>query len=188
MLDCNNVDKPCIGQEFDTLLDARKFYNWYVLRKGFGTRRSSSNKSYVGRVIWKRFVYDKQGFKKKYGREDVQRHRDTGVGCKAHMVVRLTKGKKRVVSIFLEEHNHDLDTPRRVVKHRSHNQSHKNPLASNLMDKFQGSGMGTSRIAKAINAKNWSNCITGKQVTEHLRQQLQNRVGREGVMVAMHFQ
>ncbi|GAV61214.1 FAR1 domain-containing protein, partial [Cephalotus follicularis] len=161
----------------------------YALKKGFGTRKSSSNKSAVTRdVIFKRFVCDKEGFKKQDESDNVRRHRNTRDGCMALMEVRMKKHGKWIVTKFVEEHSHDLDTPRRVWKHHSHNVSHKNPVAMNLMDQFHGYRMGPSKIAKAINATSGSTSITARHVSEHSRENSNNNVGPKGVQVAMIFQ
>ncbi|GAV64617.1 hypothetical protein CFOL_v3_08135, partial [Cephalotus follicularis] len=52
-----------------------------------------------------------------------------------------SKNEKWVVTRFVEEHSHILDTPRRVSKRRSHNISHKNVVAKNLMDQFHSCAM-----------------------------------------------
>ncbi|GAV85850.1 FAR1 domain-containing protein [Cephalotus follicularis] len=157
----NSAKIPYINQEFDSFDDAYNFYNLYALKKGFGTRKSSSNKSAVTRdVIFKRFVCDKEGFKKQDERDNVRHRCNTREGCMALMEVRMKKHGKWIATKFVEEHSHDLDTPRRAWKHRSHNVSHKNPVAMNLMDQFHSCEMGLSKIVKAINATSGSTSIT----------------------------
>ncbi|GAV77819.1 FAR1 domain-containing protein [Cephalotus follicularis] len=133
------VEKPYLNQEFDHLHDVYNFYNRYALHKGFGIRKSSSSKSSVtGELIWKKFVCDKAGWRAKHkekedGSEVVGWSRETRDGCMASLNVRWKKHGKWVVTGFVEEHSHTLDTPRRTKKHRSHNVSHKIFAAKDLM-------------------------------------------------------
>ncbi|GAV76615.1 LOW QUALITY PROTEIN: FAR1 domain-containing protein/SWIM domain-containing protein, partial [Cephalotus follicularis] len=184
---------PYVNQEFDNLDDVYNFYNYYALHKGFGIRRSSSSKSSVTEeLIWKKFVCDKEGWraknKEKYDESEVvSRCRETRDGCMASLNVRWKKYGKWVVTGFVEEHSHTLDTPRRTKKHRSHNVSHKISAAKDLMEQLHSCGMGSSLIAKAINTMGNITAITTDYVVSHLRKHRKKNVGREGYLVAMHF-
>ncbi|GAV73041.1 FAR1 domain-containing protein/SWIM domain-containing protein, partial [Cephalotus follicularis] len=81
-------------------------------------------------------------------------------GCMASLNVRWKKHRKWVVTRFEEEHNHILDTPRRPKKHHSHNVSHKNSAAKDLMEQLQSCGIGPSTIAKTINMNSSPKLIT----------------------------
>ncbi|GAV86504.1 hypothetical protein CFOL_v3_29934 [Cephalotus follicularis] len=105
----------------------------------------------------------------------------------ASLNVRWKKHGKWIVTGFIEEHSHTLDTPRRTKKHRSHNVSHKIPVAKDLMEHLHSCGMGPSAIAKAINTTGNTTEITTEHVVSHLRKHRMNNVGREGYLVAMHF-
>ncbi|GAV73042.1 LOW QUALITY PROTEIN: FAR1 domain-containing protein, partial [Cephalotus follicularis] len=175
---------PYLNQEFDNLDDVHNFYNCCALHKGFGIRRSSS------KLIWKKFVCDKACWRAKNkekadGSEVVNRCSETRDGCMASLNVRWKKHRKWVVTRFEEEHNHILDTPRRPKKHHSHNVSHKNSAAKDLMEQLQSCGIGPSTIAKTIHGNITE--ITTEQVIHHLRKHRMNNVGREGYFVAMHF-
>ncbi|GAV65263.1 hypothetical protein CFOL_v3_08778 [Cephalotus follicularis] len=100
----------------------------------------------------------------------------------ALMEVRIKRHGKWIVTKFVEEYSHDLDPPRRALKHLSHNVSHKNHVVMNMMDQFHGCGIGPSKIAKAINATSGSTPITTLHVSEHFRENRKNNVGREGFM------
>ncbi|GAV58693.1 FAR1 domain-containing protein, partial [Cephalotus follicularis] len=105
--------------EFDNLYDVYNFYNYYALHKGFGIRRSLSNKSSAtGELIWKKFVCNKAGWRaknkeKEDGSEVVSRCRETRDGCMARLNVRWKRHGKWVVTRFVKEHSHTLDTPRK---------------------------------------------------------------------------
>ncbi|GAV90078.1 FAR1 domain-containing protein, partial [Cephalotus follicularis] len=187
------VEKPYLNQDFDHLHDVYNFYNRYALHKGFGIRKSSSSKSSVsGELIWKKFVCDKAGWRAKHkekddGSEVVGWSRETRDGCMASLNLRWKKHGKWVVTGFVEEHSHTLDTPRRTKKHRSHNVSHKISAAKDLMEQLHSCGMGPSVIAKAINTTGNITEITTEHVVHHLRKQRMNNVGQEGYLAAMHF-
>ncbi|GAV82966.1 LOW QUALITY PROTEIN: FAR1 domain-containing protein, partial [Cephalotus follicularis] len=181
-----------LNQEFDNLDDVYTFYNCYALHKGFGVRKSSSSKSSAtGELIWKKFVCDKASWRVKNkekvdGSEAVSRCRETRDGCMTSLNVRWRKHGKWVVTGFVEEHCHTLDTPRRAGKHRSI-VSHKSSAAKDLMEQLHTCGMGPSVIAKAINIMGNITDISTDHVINHLRKHRMNNIGIEDYLVAMHF-
>ncbi|GAV84518.1 FAR1 domain-containing protein, partial [Cephalotus follicularis] len=186
------VEKPYLNQEFYNLDDVHNFYNCYALHKGFGIRRSSSSKSSAtGELIWKKFVYYKEGWREEQRKEDgnevVSRCRETRDGCMASLNVHWKKHGKWVMMGFVEEHRHTLDTPRRTKKHHSHTVSHKISVAKDLMENLHTCGMGPSIVAKATNNMGNITKIAMEHVVNHLRNHRMNNVGQEGYLVAMHF-
>ncbi|KAK8955074.1 Protein FAR1-RELATED SEQUENCE 5 [Platanthera zijinensis] len=182
---------PYIGQVFDSLDDVYIFYNGYALQKGFGIRKSSTFKSHGSRdLIRKRFVCDKEGFKiiSTNASVDIARLRDTRIGCMEKLEARKSKEGQWIVASFMDSHNHFLDSPRRASKHRSHNKSHKSFVARSLMNQLCNSGLGPSKIARALNTTSGNTSISCQQVIDQLRLEKKNNIGSEGVQVATYLQ
>jgi len=176
-----SLKEPYIGQCFDNLDEVYTFYNAYARNLGFGIRKNSSSKSKVsGNLIWKNYVCDKAG-KKCIRSNDTSKvinlRRETRMACPAKLDVRKTKDDIWIVSNFIKEHNHTLDTPRRTLKHRSHHTSHRSFMTKAMMDQLHGAGLGPSNIAKTLNATSEDNSITAQNVIDHIRQQRKNQIG-----------
>ncbi|XP_038707587.1 protein FAR1-RELATED SEQUENCE 5-like isoform X2 [Tripterygium wilfordii] len=114
---------PKIGQEFESLDEAQKFYNEYAREAGFSTRMWTTNRNKNNEIIRKEFVCYKEGAREKGEliSDGSRRRGTTREGCKGKMVVvRSTSKMSFIVSIFCEVHNHVLTTPRKVHLLRSH--------------------------------------------------------------------
>ncbi|KAK8919006.1 Protein FAR1-RELATED SEQUENCE 5 [Platanthera zijinensis] len=187
-----NYEEPYVGQIFNDLDAIYNFYNAYARKLGFGVRKNSSTISKVsGKRIWKNYVCDKAGVK--FCRpidssEEIKRLRETRSCCLAKLDVRKFDDDKWIVTNFIKEHNHELDTPRRTLKHRSHHISHKNAIAKSLMKQLHGSGIGPSIIAKTLNATGLDNNISAQNVTDHVRNQRKYQVGFQGQYVYQYLQ
>ncbi|KAK8945032.1 Protein FAR1-RELATED SEQUENCE 5 [Platanthera zijinensis] len=184
--------EPYIGQCFDGLDAVYRFYNAYARKLGFGVRKNSSTFSKVsGDRIWKNYVCDKAGVKLSRpsdSLEEFKRRRETRLGCLAKLDVKKCAPDSWIVTNFIKEHNHQLDTPRRTIKHRSHHISHKSVVAKILMEQLHGSGIGPSTIAKTLNATGMDNSISAQNVTDHVRHQRKNHVGFQGLHVYQYLQ
>ncbi|KAK8950708.1 Protein FAR1-RELATED SEQUENCE 5 [Platanthera zijinensis] len=88
-----------------------------------------------------------------------------------------------VVTGFIKQHNHELDTPRKAKRHRSHNVLHKDKEVKNLMDQLYSAGMGPAKIARILNETNTNSSISAKQVSMHLSEHRKNNIGNEGASV-----
>ncbi|KAK8933970.1 Protein FAR1-RELATED SEQUENCE 5 [Platanthera zijinensis] len=132
-----DLNKPYVGQIFNDLDAIYNFYNAYARKLGFGVRKNSSKISKVsGKRIWKNYVCDKAGVKfcrRINSSEEIKYLRETRSGCFAKLDVRKSDDDKWIVTNFIKEHNHELDTLRRTLKHRSHHISHKKAIAKSLM-------------------------------------------------------
>ncbi|KAH7670560.1 FHY3/FAR1 family protein [Dioscorea alata] len=105
--------------------EAYDYYNQYAYKKGFSVRKGAIRKSEKdGNVIGRRLHCSKEGyreerFKKTEGSK--KRHRgETRCGCKAKLLVNKNLDGSWVVSMFVEEHNHVLATPRKCHLLPSH--------------------------------------------------------------------
>jgi zinc finger SWIM domain-containing protein 3 len=114
-------NKPYVGLEFRTPDEAYDFYNNYAGRVGFSVRKASRASSRQG-VSSIRFTCHKEGFSNYQKKKEMpigsctnQRtpEKQKGIirmGCKASCRIKLVKGNIWQVSVFVEEHNHDLVT------------------------------------------------------------------------------
>ncbi|XP_020258889.1 protein FAR1-RELATED SEQUENCE 5-like [Asparagus officinalis] len=117
-----NAPKPLLGMKFNSHEEAYNYYNSYALLMGFGIRKSSVNYSRKTReVVDRKFVCDKEGYKPNSGKIEIPLRRETRVGCKAMMRVKLLEDKSWEVTGFVEEHtNHVLSSPDKAKMHRAH--------------------------------------------------------------------
>ncbi|KAL7081816.1 hypothetical protein ACP275_14G062100 [Erythranthe tilingii] len=106
------VLEPCVGMEFESEEDARRFYNDYARRVGFVVRIMQRRRSEIdGRTLARRLGCNKQGFspnnKGKIGPEKKLRA-SAREGCKATILFKMEKSGKWVVTRFVKDHNHPL--------------------------------------------------------------------------------
>ncbi|KAI8571329.1 hypothetical protein RHMOL_Rhmol01G0111400 [Rhododendron molle] len=116
---------PKMEQQFDNLDDVFKFYNNYAKQVGFSVRIHSS-KVKDGEIIRNEYVCYKQGKRAPKSSENseaptIRRRGIIRTDCRAKLsVVRNNTGEGFVVIQFLEAHNHELTSPRRVHLLPSH--------------------------------------------------------------------
>ncbi|KAK2965814.1 hypothetical protein RJ640_025323 [Escallonia rubra] len=103
--------EPYVGMEFESEEAAKVFYDTYATHLGFIMRVDAFRRSMRdGKVVWRRLVCNKEGFRKcKPRRSENRKPRAiTREGCKAMIVVKKEKTGKWVVTRFVTEHNHPL--------------------------------------------------------------------------------
>ncbi|XP_025014568.1 protein FAR1-RELATED SEQUENCE 7 isoform X2 [Ricinus communis] len=103
--------EPYVGMEFESEEAAKVFYDAYATRLGFIMRVDAFRRSMRdGKVVWRRLVCNKEGFRKLRPRRSENRkpRAITREGCKAMIVVKKEKTGKWVVTRFVKEHNHPL--------------------------------------------------------------------------------
>ncbi|XP_020263275.1 protein FAR1-RELATED SEQUENCE 5-like [Asparagus officinalis] len=187
-----NAPKPLLGMKFNSHEEAYNYYNSYALLMGFGIRKSSVNYSRKTReVVDRKFVCDKEGYKPNSGKIEIPLRRETRVGCKAMMRVKLLEDKSWEVTGFVEEHtNHVLSSPDKAKMHRSHQQFHKTQRCKKLIDSLREEGMPPSTISRVINATNGrdGDFVTSQQCIDHIRTQRINNIGHECISIIRHFQ
>ncbi|KAM7501652.1 hypothetical protein LguiB_000556 [Lonicera macranthoides] len=107
-----NLDsEPYVGMEFESEEVAKVFYDAYATRVGFIMRVDAFRRSMRdGKVVWRRLVCNKEGFRKCRPRQSENRkpRAITREGCKAMIVVKKEKTGKWIVTRFVKEHNHQL--------------------------------------------------------------------------------
>uniref|UniRef100_A0A2P2IWK5 Uncharacterized protein MANES_13G055700 n=1 Tax=Rhizophora mucronata TaxID=61149 RepID=A0A2P2IWK5_RHIMU len=103
--------EPYVGMEFESEEAAKVFYDAYATRLGFIMRVDAFRRSMRdGKVVWRRLVCNKEGFRKLRPRRSENRkpRAITREGCKAAIVVKKEKTGKWVVTRFVKDHNHPL--------------------------------------------------------------------------------
>ncbi|XP_020262820.1 protein FAR1-RELATED SEQUENCE 5-like [Asparagus officinalis] len=187
-----NAPKPLLGMKFNSHEEAYNYYNSYKLLMGFGIRKSSVNYSRKTReVVDRKFVCDKEGYKSNSGKIEIPLRRETRVGCKAMMRVKLLEDKSWEVTGFVEEHtNYVLSSPDKAKMHRSHQQFYKTERCKKLIDSLREEGMPPSTISRVINATNGRDgeFVTSQQCIDHIRTQRVNNIGHECISIIRHFQ
>lgn len=112
LLNEGNMDmEPYVGMEFESEEAAKVFYDAYATQIGFIMRVDAFRRSMRdGKVVWRRLVCNKEGFRKHRPRRSENRkpRAITREGCKAMIVVKKEKTGKWVVTRFVKEHNHPL--------------------------------------------------------------------------------
>lgn len=107
----SDEEEPYVGMEFESEEAAKVFYDAYATRVGFIMRVDAFRRSMRdGKVVWRRLVCNKEGFRKLRPRRSENRkpRAITREGCKAMIVVKKEKSGKWVVTRFVKEHNHQL--------------------------------------------------------------------------------
>ncbi|XP_020249983.1 protein FAR1-RELATED SEQUENCE 5-like [Asparagus officinalis] len=187
-----NAPKPLLGMKFNSYEEGYNYYNSYALLMGFGIRKSTVNYSRKTReVVDRKFVCDKEGHRPKRDKIENPVRRETRVGCKTMMRIKLLKDKSWEVTGFIEEHtNHVLSSPDKAKMHRSHQQFHKTQRCKKLIDSLQEEGMPPSTISRVINATNGreGEIVTSQQCIDHIRTQRVNNIGHECISIIRHFQ
>ncbi|KAJ6329639.1 hypothetical protein OIU77_011167 [Salix suchowensis] len=109
--DASSDIEPCVGMEFESEEAAKVFYDAYATHVGFIMRVDAFRRSMRdGKVVWRRLVCNKEGFRKLRPRRSENRkpRAVTREGCKAMIVVKKEKAGKWAVTRFVKEHNHPL--------------------------------------------------------------------------------
>ncbi|KAK2972449.1 hypothetical protein RJ640_003875 [Escallonia rubra] len=106
------------------------------------------------------------------------------------MGIALSKTGEWVVDKFLDSHNHDMNTPSKVIKHRSHRKFHRTMACKKLIFDFNKKGLRPCQIAKTVNALMTGHEleITRQQCSQVLNIERKNNVGKECHGFIKHFQ
>ncbi|OMO53636.1 hypothetical protein COLO4_36684 [Corchorus olitorius] len=148
--------KPHVGLPFDSKEETFDYYNKYAYQKGFSVRKGATRKSKKdGNVIGRRLVCSKEGFrhqKFKANEANKKRHQgETRCGCIAKLLINKSSDGSWVVSMFIEEHNHILATPRKchlLPSHRKISESQKG-----MIDKMSKSGIKTNLMMNYLSGE-----------------------------------
>ncbi|XP_020263278.1 protein FAR1-RELATED SEQUENCE 5-like [Asparagus officinalis] len=187
-----NAPKPLLGMKFNTYEEAYNYYNHYALLMDFGIRKSTVNYSKKTRdVLDRKFICDKEGYRSNRDKMEMPFRRETRVGCKAMMRVKVLEDKSWEVTGFVEEHtNHVLSSPVKAKLHISHQQFHKSQSCKKLIESLQEEGIPPSTISRVINATTGreGELVTPQQCIDHIRYQRVNNIGHECISIIKHFQ
>ncbi|XP_020254031.1 protein FAR1-RELATED SEQUENCE 5-like [Asparagus officinalis] len=156
-------EKPCLGMKFNSHVEAYDNYNSYALMMGFGIRKSSVNYSQKDKeVLNRKFVCDKEGYRSNKDKRDIGKNinhrRETRVGCKAMMRIKLMEDKTWKVIGFIEDHtNHMLSSPDKAKMH-------------------------------SITSGREDESVTPQQCIDYMKTQRHNNIGNECLSVIQYFQ
>ncbi|KAF2941609.1 hypothetical protein DAI22_03g359400 [Oryza sativa Japonica Group] len=104
--------EPKVGMVF---LNEDKAYDCYVTYAGtvgFSVRKGWLEKTATNTTKSRAYVCSKEGFRSKSVSTDPKKPRpETRTGCLAHMTIKITVSGKYVVTEYVADHNHDLETP-----------------------------------------------------------------------------
>uniref|UniRef100_A0A7N2R804 CCHC-type domain-containing protein n=1 Tax=Quercus lobata TaxID=97700 RepID=A0A7N2R804_QUELO len=143
--------EPCLDMVFNDLEDAHACYKAYARRKGFSIRinhkwSSKEDKSLVGveYICWR------EGFRhKSYENKERKdpKPAKTRMGCKAMMSLK-KKEEARIVTKFVDNHNHELLTPMSTSLLRGHRVISR--AQKNLIDTLNESSVPTRKIMSVL--------------------------------------
>ncbi|KAF3949605.1 hypothetical protein CMV_024548 [Castanea mollissima] len=143
--------EPCLDMVFDDSEDAHACYNAYARRKGFSIRinhkrLSKKDKSLVGVEYgcWREgFCHKSYEDKERKGPKPAK----TRMGCKAMMSLK-KKEEAWIVTKFVDDHNHELLTPKSTSLLRGHRVISR--AQKNLIDTLNESGVPTRKIMSVL--------------------------------------
>ncbi|XP_071709246.1 protein FAR1-RELATED SEQUENCE 5-like [Rutidosis leptorrhynchoides] len=189
--DNRGIDLPIMGMIFDTPEDAYTFYNRYAFVHGFGIRKRSTfrNKT-TNEPYRKRYVCNKEGFKDTSNRIVTKCRRESRTGCTAMIQISKNKYGKWFVDAFTDTHNHELSTPSKVMKHRSHGKTHRTMATKSLMLDLSKNGLRPCQIKKVVNSMKEPDApdVTSKQCADILSEERKKYRGKEFYGVIKDFQ
>lgn len=108
----NAMQEPRVGMEFDSEDAAKEFYDEYARRVGFVMRIDQCRRSEVDkRILSRRLSCNKQGhyvkMRDQFG--PIRKPRPSKrEGCRAMMLVKISKSGKWVVTRFVKDHTHPM--------------------------------------------------------------------------------
>ncbi|KAH7863937.1 hypothetical protein Vadar_023830 [Vaccinium darrowii] len=207
--DVEGLEAPSIGMSFETIEEARKYYEDYGRQNGFWirTRTSSKGKNRSNDVTSMLFVCAKEGkYVAKIEKDGVEgndeREEDDKVipkkrkrscstarcGCNAHLRIKLDKWSlKWKVTVFDDAHNHLLVTPSKRMKMKSN--QHMPKAVKDLTEAFHRENLKFAKVASIFGGEYMG--FDNRDCYNHLRNDEMSEVFRykvEDVGDANRFQ
>ncbi|KAH7859317.1 hypothetical protein Vadar_034511 [Vaccinium darrowii] len=165
--DVESLEAPSSGMSFETIEEARKYYEDYGRQKGFWirTRTSSKGQNRSNEVTSMLFVCAKEGkYVAKTEKDGVEGNDEAGeddkvipkkrkrscstakCGCNAHLRIKRDKWSlKWKVTVFDDAHNHQLVTPSKRMKMKSNR--HMPKAVKDLTEAFHIENLKISKVA-----------------------------------------
>ncbi|KAF5184403.1 Far1-related sequence 5-like [Thalictrum thalictroides] len=115
-VEVRNESCPRVGMDFKSQEEAYEFYCSYALKTGFRVRKCTTSRSRRRRaceVIGRNYVCSRQGVKdpRTESLDCKKRNRvEYRTGCKAYISLRKRNENMWVVTKFLDEHNHEMES------------------------------------------------------------------------------
>ncbi|PWZ56105.1 Protein FAR1-RELATED SEQUENCE 9 [Zea mays] len=104
--------EPKVGMVFLNEDKAYEFYANYAETAGFSVRKGWLDKTAKNVTKSRAYVCSKEGFRPRSASiESKKPSLEARTGCQAHMTIKITASTKYVVTEFVADHNHDLETP-----------------------------------------------------------------------------
>lgn len=104
--------EPEVGMVFLNEDKAYEFYANYAGTAGFSVRKGWLDKTAKNVTKSRAYVCSKEGFRPRSASIESKKPRlEARTGCQAHMTIKITASTKYVVTEFVADHNHDLETP-----------------------------------------------------------------------------
>ncbi|XP_052291650.1 protein FAR1-RELATED SEQUENCE 5-like [Citrus sinensis] len=186
----NNLEQleaPYVGMLFETLEQARNYYEDYGRQEGFWIRTRSSSKSRVccNEVTSGQFTCAHQGkhvpkinkpnFMEEHNEKDAsevntkKRSRNCSTvkcGCEASMRVMYDKwSNKWKITVFRDSHNHKVVTPARRIKMKSN--KHMPKAAKNLTEAFHKENLPIAKVRSILGGSQMG--FNNRDCYNHLR-------------------
>ncbi|XP_020108789.1 protein FAR1-RELATED SEQUENCE 5-like [Ananas comosus] len=178
------VDEIRVGLEFTCIEDAKKFYNDYAFKMGFSIRKQTHYKARKQDDAITSITYccSKAGNSKPTSQEKSEQQNSQGThtpqkdfpnrrtNCKAHIVLKIDDRGKWVITVFANEHNHELiASPSKTRFFRSHRNITKEQ--KDLIHMLNEQNISASQIMSFLEVKEG-----GRHNTQFIRKDLSNEV------------
>ncbi|OAY81179.1 Protein FAR1-RELATED SEQUENCE 5 [Ananas comosus] len=178
------VDEIRVGLEFTCIEDAKKFYNDYAFKMGFSIRKQTHYKARKQDDAITSITYccSKAGNSKPTSQEKSEQQNSQGThtpqkdfpnrrtNCKAHIVLKIDDRGKWVITVFANEHNHELiASPSKTRFFRSHRNITKEQ--KDLIHMLNEQNISASQIMSFLEVKEG-----GRHNTQFIRKDLSNEL------------
>ncbi|KAL4205177.1 hypothetical protein AMTRI_Chr01g136030 [Amborella trichopoda] len=110
---------PHVGMKFSSEEDAIDYYKAYALAKGFGIRLGTTHNNKC-EIITREINCSKEGFRKVKEQVSGKVLPESKCACKVKLGFSRKADNEWVVIRFIDDHNHDLVSPRKTCLIRSH--------------------------------------------------------------------
>ncbi|KAL4179742.1 hypothetical protein AMTRI_Chr13g121600 [Amborella trichopoda] len=104
---------PHVEMKFSSEEDAMDYYKAYALAKGFGIRKGTTHNK-KGERIHREIICSKEGFRKVKDHVSEKELPKSRCGCKTKLGITRNADNEWVVTRFIDDHNHDLVSPRKA--------------------------------------------------------------------------
>ncbi|XP_074574037.1 protein FAR1-RELATED SEQUENCE 5-like [Curcuma longa] len=182
-----------VGKKFSSPEEAYASYNSYALVTGFGIRKQHFTRSRTtGDITRYRYACNKAGNSKDPTpsiRAQGKQVRGSKVNCKALMEISTIPGGGWAITRFDDTHSHELTSPSKTRKHRSHKIIHRSKACKSLVEELDQNGLRPTQIKKVVSVISGvdDEIISSKQVSNMLGIERKRHLGMECYGIIQHF-